>query len=63
MYNPTELDARDWRISISGEVDKPLTLSLADQLKILLTIASTTDSPIVGILISTFMEYLLHDLI
>jgi sulfite oxidase len=30
MYEPSELDAGDWRLSIGGEVDKPLTLSLAD---------------------------------
>ena len=34
MYEPTELDARDWRISVGGEVDKPLTLSLAELSKI-----------------------------
>jgi sulfite oxidase len=30
MYEPTQLDAHDWRISIGGEVDKPITLSLAE---------------------------------
>src|ERR1700678_2542683 len=30
MHEPSELDARDWRLSIGGEVEKPLTLSLAE---------------------------------
>jgi sulfite oxidase len=30
MSEPTSLDAAEWRLSIGGEVDKPLTLSLAD---------------------------------
>jgi sulfite oxidase len=34
MHEPSELDAKDWRISLGGEVDKPLTLSLADLSKL-----------------------------
>jgi sulfite oxidase len=34
MYEPTELDAGDWRVSVGGEVEKPLTLSLAELSKI-----------------------------
>ncbi len=30
MHEPIELDARQWRLSITGEVEKPLTLSLSD---------------------------------
>src|SRR5271169_1845097 len=30
MHEPSELNADDWRLSISGEVEKPLTLKLAD---------------------------------
>jgi DMSO/TMAO reductase YedYZ molybdopterin-dependent catalytic subunit len=30
MHEPVELDAAGWRLSIGGEVEKPLTLSLAD---------------------------------
>jgi DMSO/TMAO reductase YedYZ molybdopterin-dependent catalytic subunit len=30
MFEPTTLDAAEWRLSIGGEVEKPLTLSLAD---------------------------------
>jgi sulfite oxidase len=30
MYEPSELDANDWRLSLGGEVDKPLTLNLAE---------------------------------
>lgn len=30
MHEPSELDAAAWRLSIDGEVDKPLTLTLAD---------------------------------
>jgi sulfite oxidase len=30
MHEPSELNADDWRLNIGGEVDKPLTLSLAD---------------------------------
>jgi sulfite oxidase len=33
MHEPSELDPQDWRLSIGGEVDKPLTLSLADLAK------------------------------
>jgi len=34
MHEPSELDAGDWRLSLGGEVEKPLTLSLADLSKI-----------------------------
>ena len=34
MHEPSELDAGDWRLAIGGEVDKPLTLSLADLSKV-----------------------------
>lgn len=34
MHEPSELDAADWRFTIGGEVEKPLTLSLADLSKI-----------------------------
>ena len=30
MHEPIELDAQEWRLSIGGEVDKPITLNLAD---------------------------------
>jgi DMSO/TMAO reductase YedYZ molybdopterin-dependent catalytic subunit len=30
MHEPSELDAGDWRLALGGEVDKPLTLSLAE---------------------------------
>lgn len=30
MHEPVELDANTWRLSVGGEVDKPLTLNLAD---------------------------------
>ena len=30
MFEPTTLDAVEWRLSIGGEVEKPCTLSLAD---------------------------------
>jgi sulfite oxidase len=30
MHEPSTLDAHDWRLTIGGEVEKPLTLSLAD---------------------------------
>jgi sulfite oxidase len=33
MYEPTEFDADDWRLSIGGEVERPLTLTLAELLK------------------------------
>ncbi|MFZ0999381.1 MAG: sulfite oxidase [Candidatus Sulfotelmatobacter sp.] len=34
MFEPTELDAHDWRLSIGGEVEKPITLKLAELSKI-----------------------------
>jgi DMSO/TMAO reductase YedYZ molybdopterin-dependent catalytic subunit len=34
MHEPSELDAHDWRLSLGGEVEKPLTLSLADLSKL-----------------------------
>jgi DMSO/TMAO reductase YedYZ molybdopterin-dependent catalytic subunit len=34
MYEPVQLDANDWRLSIGGEVEKPITLSLADLSKL-----------------------------
>src|SRR5579862_3211076 len=34
MHEPSELDAEAWRLSIDGEVEKPLTLSLNDLVKI-----------------------------
>jgi DMSO/TMAO reductase YedYZ molybdopterin-dependent catalytic subunit len=34
MHEPSELDAKDWRLSIGGEVEKPLTLSLSELSKI-----------------------------
>jgi sulfite oxidase len=30
MHEPIELDAKNWRLSLGGEVEKPLTLSLAE---------------------------------
>jgi DMSO/TMAO reductase YedYZ molybdopterin-dependent catalytic subunit len=30
MHEPSELDAHDWRLTVSGEVEKSLTLSLAE---------------------------------
>lgn len=30
MFEPVELDAETWRLSIGGEVEKPITLSLSD---------------------------------
>jgi hypothetical protein len=30
MHEPSELDAHDWRLTVGGEVEKPLTLSLAE---------------------------------
>ena len=30
MFEPSELDAKEWRLSIGGEVEKPVTLSLAE---------------------------------
>src|SRR5580704_9555885 len=34
MYEPVQLDAPDWRLSIGGEVEKPVTLSLAELSKL-----------------------------
>src|ERR1700685_3222962 len=34
MHEPSELDAGDWRLSIDGEVEKPLTLNLANLTKL-----------------------------
>src|SRR5947209_6631582 len=34
MHEPSELDPRDWRLSVSGEVDKPLTLNLDELSKL-----------------------------
>jgi len=34
MHEPSELDAKDWRLSLGGEVEKSLTLSLADLAKL-----------------------------
>jgi DMSO/TMAO reductase YedYZ molybdopterin-dependent catalytic subunit len=34
MHEPSELDANDWRLSVAGEVEKPLTLNLAELSKI-----------------------------
>ena len=34
MHEPSELNAEDWRLSIGGEVDKPISLSLAELSKI-----------------------------
>jgi sulfite oxidase len=34
MHEPVELDASTWRVTIGGEVEKPLTLSLADLAKL-----------------------------
>lgn len=34
MHEPSELEAGDWRLSLGGEVDKPVTLSLAELSKI-----------------------------
>ncbi len=34
MYEPVQLDAADWRLSIGGEVEKPITLSLAELTKL-----------------------------
>ena len=34
MHEPSTLDAKEWRLTIGGEVEKPLTLSLADLAKI-----------------------------
>jgi len=34
MHEPSELDAGDWRLSLGGEVDKPIILSLAELSKL-----------------------------
>jgi DMSO/TMAO reductase YedYZ molybdopterin-dependent catalytic subunit len=34
MHEPSSLDADSWRLTISGEVEKPLTVSLADLAKL-----------------------------
>jgi len=34
MFEPSELDAADWRLALGGEVEKPLTLSLAELSKL-----------------------------
>jgi sulfite oxidase len=34
MHEPSELDPTDWRLSLGGEVEKPLTLTLAELSKI-----------------------------
>jgi sulfite oxidase len=34
MYEPSELNAGDWRLSLGGEVEKPITLSLAELSKL-----------------------------
>jgi sulfite oxidase len=34
MHEPSELSAEDWRLTIGGEVDKPVTLTLAELLKL-----------------------------
>src|ERR1700674_5659296 len=34
MHEPSELEANDWRLSVGGEVEKPLTLSLAELSKL-----------------------------
>jgi sulfite oxidase len=34
MHEPSELDPTDWRLSLGGEVERPLTLSLAELSKI-----------------------------
>src|SRR5271156_547098 len=34
MHEPSELEASDWRLSLDGEVEKPLTLSLAELSKL-----------------------------
>lgn len=34
MHEPSTLDAAEWRLSIAGEVEKPLTLSLAELQKL-----------------------------
>src|SRR5437588_9570436 len=34
MHEPAELNPEDWRLTLGGEVDKPVTLSLAEISKI-----------------------------
>jgi len=34
MHEPIELEGNDWRLSLGGEVEKPLTLNLAELSKI-----------------------------
>jgi len=34
MFEPAEIDAKEWTLGIGGEVDKPLSLTLADLAKI-----------------------------
>src|SRR5215472_10693519 len=34
MHEPSELDAATWRLTIGGEVDKPLSLPLSDLAKL-----------------------------
>jgi DMSO/TMAO reductase YedYZ molybdopterin-dependent catalytic subunit len=34
MFEPAIIDAKDWKLAIGGEVDKPLSLTLADLAKI-----------------------------
>ena len=34
MYEPAQLDAHEWRLSVGGEVEKPITLSLAELSKL-----------------------------
>jgi sulfite oxidase len=34
MHEPSELDAEDWRLTVGGEVEKPLTLTLAELSKL-----------------------------
>jgi hypothetical protein len=42
MHEPSTLDAGEWRLGISGEVDKPLSLSLADLEKVELHTVTNT---------------------
>ncbi len=34
MYEPVQLDPQEWRLSVGGEVEKPITLSLAELAKL-----------------------------
>ena len=34
MHEPSELDAQDWRLTVGGEIEKPLTLTLAELSKL-----------------------------